>query len=195
MTGSDATATRGPGAADTRRAGSAGTAARSLESTERGSVAMYADVAMAPPPVPKPGSLGLRALNLLTTVNVILYRATGGRLGGKLVGAPVLLLDHVGRKSGTRRTTPLLYLADGDDLVIVGSRGGSDATPAWWLNLQASPSTTVQVGRESRRVVAREATADERTRLWPRLSAMYPDYDVYQSRTEREIPVIVLAPA
>jgi F420H(2)-dependent quinone reductase len=150
---------------------------------------------MAPPPVPKPGSLGLKALNLLTAVNVLLYRSTGGRLGGKMAGAPVLLLDHVGRKSGTRRTTPLLYLADGDDLVIVGSRGGSDATPAWWLNLQANPSTTVQVGHARRRVVARQAAADERARLWPELTAMYPDYDVYQGRTEREIPVIVLSPA
>jgi len=150
---------------------------------------------MAPPPVPKPGSLGLKALNLLTGVNVIIYRLTGGRLGGKMAGAPVLLLDHVGRKSGTRRTTPLLYMADGDDLVIVGSRGGSDATPAWWLNLQASPATTVQVGRERRSVVARQATPDERARLWPGLTAMYSDYDVYQRRTEREIPVIVLSPS
>ena len=114
---------------------------------------------MAPPPVPRPGSLGLKALNLLTGVNVILYRLTSGRLGGKLAGAPVLLLDHVGRKSGKRRTTPLLYMAKGEGLVIVGSRGGSDATPAWWLNLRASPATTVQVGRERRSVVARQATA------------------------------------
>jgi len=149
---------------------------------------------MAPPPVPKPGSLGLKALNLLTGVNVILYRLTSGRLGGKLAGAPVLLLDHVGRKSGKRRTTPLLYMTKGEDLVIVGSRGGSDATPAWWLNLRASPATTVQVGRERRSVVARQATADERARLWPGLIAMYSDYDVYQRRTEREIPVIVLSP-
>jgi F420H(2)-dependent quinone reductase len=150
---------------------------------------------MAPPPVPKPGSLRLKALNLLTGVNVILYRMTGGRLGGKVAGAPVLLLDHVGRKSGRRRTTPLLYMADGADLVIVGSRGGSDASPAWWLNLQASPATTVQVRRERRSVVARQATTDERAQLWPGLTAMYSDYDVYQRRTERELPVIVLSPA
>jgi F420H(2)-dependent quinone reductase len=147
---------------------------------------------MAPPPVPKPGSLGLRAMNLFTAGTAVLYRATGGRLGGKMSGAPVLLLDHVGRKSGTHRTTPVLYLADGDDLVIVGSRGGSDATPAWWLNLQANPETTVQVGAERRRVIARESSAAERARLWPELTAMYPDFDVYQTRTDREIPVIVL---
>jgi len=150
---------------------------------------------MAPPPVPKPGSLGLKAVNLLTGGTVISYRLTGGRLGGKVAGAPVLLLDHCGRKSGRRRTTPLLYMADGEDLVIVGSRGGSDATPAWWLNLQASPATTAQVGRERRSVVARQATPDGRARLWPGLTEMYSDYDVYQSRTERELPVIVLSPA
>jgi F420H(2)-dependent quinone reductase len=160
-----------------------------------GTVSMLGSLRMAPPPVPKPGSLGLKALNLLTAVNVTFYRATGGRLGGKFGGAPVLLLDHLGRKSRTRRTTPLLYMVDGDDLVIVGSRGGSDATPSWWLNLQANPATTVQVGSERRSVLAREATSDERARLWPGLTAMYPDYDVYQSRTQREIPVVLLSPA
>jgi deazaflavin-dependent oxidoreductase (nitroreductase family) len=137
----------------------------------------------------------LKALNVLTDLSVVLYRASGGRVAGKVAGAPVLLLDHVGRKSGKRRTTPVLYMWDGEDLVIVGSRGGSDATPGWWLNLQSNPATSVQVARERRNVVARQATTDERARLWPELTAMYPDYDVYQSRTEREIPVIVLAPA
>ena len=150
---------------------------------------------MAPPAVPKPGSLGLKAMNLFTDLTGVLYRVSGGRIGGTMSGAPVLLLDHVGRKSGKHRTTPVLYLADGDDLVIVGSRGGSDAMPAWWLNLQAEPETTVQVGRERRRVRARQTSAAERTRLWPELTAMYPDYDVYQTRTEREIPVIVLSRA
>lgn len=134
-------------------------------------------------------------MNLFTGATVKAYRLTGGRVGGKMTGAPVLLLDHVGRKSGKHRTTPLIYLAEGDDLAIVASRGGSDATPAWWLNLQASPATTVQVGRERRDVVARQATPEERARLWPGLTAIYPDYDVYETRTEREIPVIVLAPA
>ena len=173
---------------------------------------------MAPPPVPKPGSLRLKSLNLFTGATVIYYRLSGGRIGGKLAGAPVLLVDHIGRKSGKHRTTPLLYLDDGDDLVIVGSRGGSDATPtaslrvvgiiavgaAWRIaatggtpvarRAGASPATTVQVGHERRDVIARQATTEERARLWPRLTAMYPDYDVYQRRTEREIPVIILTP-
>ncbi len=146
------------------------------------------------PAVPAPGSRALRALNVLTKLNVELYRRTGGRIGGKIKGAPILLLDHVGRKSRERRTTPVLYLRDGDDVVIVASRGGSDATPAWWLNLKAAPATTVQIGSETVPVTAREADPTEKARLWPKLVEMYGDYAVYQRRTTREIPVVILAP-
>jgi F420H(2)-dependent quinone reductase len=148
-----------------------------------------------PPPIPPPGSLRLKFLNAATNANVAMYRRSGGRFGGRVSGAPVLLLDHVGRKSGQRRTTPLLYLKDDADLVIVASRGGSDATPAWWLNLQANPDTSVQVDRERRKVTARRATPDEKRLLWPRLVAMYADFAAYQARTAREIPVIILSPA
>jgi deazaflavin-dependent oxidoreductase (nitroreductase family) len=134
-------------------------------------------------------------VNVLTTVTTAAYRKSGGRIGGSVDGAPVLLLDHVGRKSGQRRTTPLLYMRDGDDLVIVGSRGGSDAPPAWWHNLKASPRTTVQVGSEHHEVVAREVHGDERARLWPLLVDIYANYAVYEQRTDRTIPVIVLSPA
>ena len=127
--------------------------------------------------------------------NVAMYRATGGRVGNKVKGAPVLLLDHVGRKSGKRRTAPLLHLIDGDDVVIVASRGGSDAMPAWWFNLQANPATTIQIGKARRQVTARQASREEKAALWPRLLEMYPDYGVYQSRTAREIPVVILSPA
>lgn len=149
----------------------------------------------ASPKVPAPGTFAARVSNAFVGFNTSLYRVTGGRVGGKIKGAPVLLLDHVGRKSGTARTTPVLYLREGDDLVIVASRGGSDATPAWWLNLQASPRTEVQIGSERRGVTARQASAEEKQRLWPRLTEMFPDYDVYQTRTSREIPVIILEPA
>lgn len=149
----------------------------------------------ASPPVPAPGSLALRALNWLTAAHVRSYRWSGGRVGGRLKGAPVLLLDHVGRRSGVRRTTPLLYLADGPNLVIVGSAGGREATPAWWLNLRDAPETTVQVGSERRSVRADVATGEERERLWGRLVEMFPDYEVYRRRTSREIPVVVLSPA
>jgi F420H(2)-dependent quinone reductase len=99
----------------------------------------------------------MKLFNAVTGANVVLYRLSGGRLGS----GPVLLLDHTGRKSGRRRTTPVLYIQDGDDLVVVGSRVGSDFDPAWWLNLKANPATTVQVRSQRRQVVARQATPEE----------------------------------
>jgi F420H(2)-dependent quinone reductase len=148
----------------------------------------------ASPAVPPPGSLRLKALNRLTALNVLVYRRSGGRLGGRIKGAPILLLDHVGRRSGQPRTTPVLYLEHGETLVIVGSRGGSAAPPAWWLNLAERPETTVQVGRKRRSVRARQATPEEHKELWPRLVAMFADYETYQRRTDRPIPVILLEP-
>jgi deazaflavin-dependent oxidoreductase (nitroreductase family) len=136
----------------------------------------------------------LKLANAMVNANVALYRRTNGRMGNTVKGAPVLLLDHVGRKSGNRRTAPVLYMLDGDDVVIVASRGGSDATPAWWLNLQANAVTEVQIGAERRRVTARQATREEKDKLWPRLLEMFPDYGVYQTRTAREIPVVILSP-
>ncbi|MBU2694229.1 nitroreductase family deazaflavin-dependent oxidoreductase [Pimelobacter sp. 30-1] len=134
--------------------------------------------------------------------NVKVYRLTNGRIGAKWrIGAgwkkpvPVLLLDHVGRKSGARFTTPLLYLADGADLVIVASQGGLPKNPQWFHNLVANPATTVAVPRErSRAVRARVAGPEERAALWPRLVDLYADFDNYQAWTDREIPVVVLEP-
>lgn len=145
-----------------------------------------------PPVYPPPGTLRARIVNRLVSVNTVAYRLSGGRVGGRMGRAPVLLLDHVGRMSGETRTSPLLYFEDGDDLIIVASRGGSDAMPAWWLNLKANPRTTVQIGKEKRAVTAREVTGDDKARLWARAVEMYPDYAVYQRRTKREIPVIAL---
>jgi deazaflavin-dependent oxidoreductase (nitroreductase family) len=127
--------------------------------------------------------------------NTRLYRLSGGRRFGRMGKAPILLLHHVGRKSGKERVTPVLYLADGADLVVVGSKGGTDKTPAWFHNLVAAPETTVEVGREKRRVRPRRATDDERDALWPRLVDMHPAFAEYQSFTDRTIPVAVLEPA
>lgn len=133
--------------------------------------------------------------------HVALYRATGGRIGGKWrVGAgwskpvPVLLLDHVGRSSGTTYTTPLLHLRDGDNVVVVASSGGMDRTPQWYRNLQAHPDTRLQIGREVMHVHTRTATPQERERLWPRLVEVYADFDSYQSWTDRVIPVVICEP-
>jgi F420H(2)-dependent quinone reductase len=141
---------------------------------------------------PAPGTPGFKVVQAMAALNRLAYRATGGRLGGSFDSAPALLLHHVGAKSGQERVAPLLYLEDGDDLVIVASYGGAAKHPAWFHNLKANPDTTAEVGRERRPVRARVATPDERARLWPRLVELYPAYATYQGRTEREIPVVIL---
>jgi deazaflavin-dependent oxidoreductase (nitroreductase family) len=135
-------------------------------------------------------------MNRFTALNVFLYRRTGGRIGGAIGNiGPILLLDHVGAKSGTKRTTPLVYTRDGDDVILVGSQGGSPKTPSWVFNLRANPRVTIQISSDTLEVVAREATDQERERLWPMVVDTYADYAVYQSRTKRKIPVLILTPA
>jgi deazaflavin-dependent oxidoreductase (nitroreductase family) len=104
----------------------------------------------------------------------------------------MLLLDHVGAKSGTKRTSPLLYVEDGADVVIVASKGGFPKHPAWYHNLIANPDTTVQIGSEVRQVHARVATPEERERLWEMAVKAYHGYEDYRARTDREIPLVVL---
>jgi deazaflavin-dependent oxidoreductase (nitroreductase family) len=106
----------------------------------------------------------------------------------------MLLLEHVGAKSGTERTTPLAYAVDGDDVVIVASKGGHPKHPAWFHNLMAHPDTAIQIGSERRPVRARVADTKERERLWPAVVAVYAGYEGYQQRTERQIPLVILEP-
>ncbi len=122
------------------------------------------------------------------------YRATGGRIGGNLVGLEMLLLTTTGRKSGSPRTTPMPFFRDGEHLVIVGSNGGADVDPLWWKNLQADPVGEVEIGRDKLSVQASIANAEDRTRLWPQLTTWNPNYRRYESKTRREIPVILLMP-
>ncbi|HVE69505.1 MAG TPA: nitroreductase family deazaflavin-dependent oxidoreductase [Solirubrobacteraceae bacterium] len=137
-----------------------------------------------------------RAFEVGTTAHVLTYRATRGVIGhgGRLGAPPMLLLDHVGAKSGKRRTSPLVYVPDGEDVVIVASKGGHPRHPAWFHNLRAHPDTTVQVGSERRAVHARVAEPDERARLWPRAGEIWGGYEGYQRRTDREIPLVILEP-
>jgi len=129
------------------------------------------------------------------SAHVTLYRLTGGIVGRRVPGIPpMLLLDHVGAKSGTKRTTPLAYLEDGDDHVIVASKGGWPRHPAWFHNLKANPDTTIQVGHRKIPVRARVATPDERKRLWPRIVDLYSGFAGYQEKTDRLIPLVVLEP-
>ena len=146
-----------------------------------------------PAAFPPPGTLKAKLANLIPKANVIVYRWSNGRFGGRMQDLPVLILHTVGRKSGKARQSPLLYIQDGEDYVVVGSRGGSDAPPAWWLNLQATPEAVVEIKGSKRPVSARRATSEEKAGYWPRITAGYPFYDDYQARTDREIPVIVLS--
>ncbi len=111
---------------------------------------------------------------------------------GSLVGMPVLLLTTTGRRSGKQRTTPLTFLRDGADLVLIASNGGADQPPDWWRNLQHNPRAVVQIVRNRSTVTARTASAEERERLWPVITATYSGYAKYQQRTTRQIPVVLL---
>jgi len=123
------------------------------------------------------------------------YRATRGLIGHRFPGAPPsLLLDHVGARTGTKRTSPLVYTVDGEKLILVASKGGYPRNPAWFHNLLAHPDTTIQVGTERRPVRARVATAAERKRMWPLVVSNYGGYEDYARRTAREIPLVVLEP-
>ena len=123
------------------------------------------------------------------------YAATGGRLGGRIPGLPsLLLLTHVGARSGKVRATPLVYMRDGESLLIVASKGGYAKHPGWLHNLRAHPDTDVQIGGERLPVHAREASAEERERLWPSAAKHNPHWARYRERTTREIPFVLLEP-
>lgn len=131
-------------------------------------------------------------LALITRLQRFLYLRTGGAIGASIFGITMLLLTTVGRRSGTERTTPLLYIEDGDRLVVIGSNAGDEKDPAWWLNLQAQPRARVQVRKQRFDVVARRADPAETERLWPKLVAAYSYFDRYREKTRRDIPVILL---
>ena len=134
------------------------------------------------------------ALKLGSGAHAGVYRATGGKLFGRMGKSPILLLNTVGRKTGRKRTTPLLYVMDGEDFVIIASKGGAATHPAWYLNLRANPDATVEIGDREAQVEAGVADPEEKARLWQKMVEMYPTYDDYQRKTEREIPLLVLRP-
>ncbi len=132
------------------------------------------------------------ALKLGSGAHAGIYRATGGKLLGRMGKSPILLLNTVGRKTGRQRTAPLLYVMEGEDFVIIASKGGAPTHPEWYLNLRANPDATVEVGDREVRVRAEEADPEEKAGLWQKMVEMYPTYDDYQNKTEREIPLLVL---
>ena len=143
---------------------------------------------------PRPGTMPFKLWTRITAFNTVVYRATRGRIGGSMDGAPVVLVHHVGRKSGEERVAPLLYLPDGDDVVIVASYGGAPKNPAWYHNLTANPDTQIELKGRKISVRAETVNEAERAELWPRIVAMYPAFAEYAARTERVIPVVRLRP-
>ncbi|MDT3439101.1 MULTISPECIES: nitroreductase family deazaflavin-dependent oxidoreductase [unclassified Pseudofrankia] len=132
-------------------------------------------------------------LTLLGEDHIRAYRETDGEVGYLWNGVPILLLTTTGRRTGQARTSALIFARDGDDYLVVASTGGAPKHPAWYLNLQADPAAEIQVKAEHIPVVARAASPEEKPRLWKIVTAAWPNYDVYQTRTERVIPLVVLS--
>lgn len=140
-------------------------------------------------------------MRILSRMHVRIYRATRGRIGGTWrigsafrTGVPTCLLTTTGRKSGTERTTPLLYMRDGNRVVLVASQGGLPKHPAWYYNVRTNPDITIQTGSDVRQMRAHTADDTERDELWPKLLEVYSDFESYQSWTERTIPIVVCGP-
>lgn len=131
-------------------------------------------------------------LALITRIQRFLYRKTDGAIGARFFGARMLLLTHVGRRTGHQRITPLLYVEDGDRWVLAASNAGDDHHPAWWLNLEAHSRARIQIRDQHHDVVARRAEPEESERLWQLLQASYGSFASYRERARREIPVVVL---
>jgi deazaflavin-dependent oxidoreductase (nitroreductase family) len=139
-------------------------------------------------------ALGARGLRATGRLNVPLYKLSGGRIGGRLGRAPILLITTVGRRSGKPRTAPVLYMRDGDRLIVIGSNAGNQRPPAWALNLEANPEAKVQVGRRRTQVRARIADGAEHDDLWRRMNDQFGGFDLYRDRTSRDIRLFVLEP-
>jgi deazaflavin-dependent oxidoreductase (nitroreductase family) len=140
----------------------------------------------------RPSKISAALQNVAIRIHTAVYRLSNGAIGGRIVNSPVLLLTTTGRRTGKQRTVPLLYLMDGHAIVLVASNGGAVTHPTWWLNLQARSEAWIQIKGLRQRVKAGQASAAEKHRLWPRLTAMYPGYQRYQEITDRDIPVVIL---
>jgi deazaflavin-dependent oxidoreductase (nitroreductase family) len=138
---------------------------------------------------------GAAVLSRLFQGHVAVYRLTHGWIGHRFPGMPpFLLLEHVGAKSGMVRTTPLGYVRDGENVILIGSNGGGPRNPGWFYNLQAHPDVRIWIGPDEKRVTARAAGTDERDQLWPKVLEVTDVFTDYQRRTDRQIPLIVLEP-
>jgi F420H(2)-dependent quinone reductase len=136
----------------------------------------------------------VKAVRLMNSVVMSLYRLSGGRVANRMQKAPILLLTTTGAKSGKKRTNPVLFIVDGPNYVTVASAGGSPRNPSWFANLMKHPEATIRIKNESRRIRARKANPTERERLWPMLTSVYSGYSDYSKKTTREIPVVIMEP-
>jgi F420H(2)-dependent quinone reductase len=134
-------------------------------------------------------------IRFFTALNVLLYRLSGGRLMNRMEGAPICLVTMTGRKSGKRKTIALMYTPHGQDVLLVASLGGAPQHPVWYYNLKADPQVDIQAGSVRRRMLAREASPEEKRSLWPVAVANYRSFADYQKRTTREIPLFICTPA
>ena len=127
--------------------------------------------------------------------NTWIYQKTGGKWGAKFPGgSPVCLITMTGRKTGKKRTTPLIYVPNGEDVILVASQGGLDTHPLWYHNIVANPEVEVTVGKHTRSMVAHQADDEEKLTLWKVITGVHPDFNEYQARTDRDIPVMVCQP-
>lgn len=127
-------------------------------------------------------------------LQIFMYRRSGGKRMGSLRGMPLLLLTTIGRKTGKQRVTPVMYIRDGDNYVVTASNAGFDSHPAWFVNLQANPKVVVEVGDITQNMIAQQANAEEKSRLWPQLVKQAPFFEDYQKNTTRDIPMVILQP-
>jgi deazaflavin-dependent oxidoreductase (nitroreductase family) len=136
----------------------------------------------------KPG-----AIRLIGRFHAWLWKMTGAKVGDAFGTLPFMMLTTRGRKTGRKRTTPVLYLQHGADLIVVASFGGNDMHPAWYLNLESHPEAEVAIKGERRTLIAHKVSSAEKQRIWPRLVKLYPNFAIYQQRTRREIPLLRLS--
>jgi deazaflavin-dependent oxidoreductase (nitroreductase family) len=147
-------------------------------------------------PIPK-GAVPFmkKFMHAMTRGHVWLFETSQGRLGKTFAGAPCCLVKMRGRKSGQMRTIPLIYIPDGDDVILIASQGGLDFDPVWVRNLDADPNVEIIAAGKTRKMVARRADDAEKAKRWPVAVAVYKDFDQYQARTDRDIPLFVCSPA
>jgi deazaflavin-dependent oxidoreductase (nitroreductase family) len=139
--------------------------------------------------------IGSIAIRFMSRANKLLYRLSGGRVFGRWMrGGAIGILGHRGRKSGQQFSSPLVYMPDGERIIVIASKGGMSKHPLWYLNLRANPDCEFEIGSTKRAYRARTASPDEKRAYWPRILAMNPDFDAYQARTTRDIPVVILEP-